>query len=169
VSQKLTRPISCRFNTLFHWANERNQNSSNYWKAILSFCSINQLTLAGCCACRDCFSVEQAKAWWKWILLLWVDSYTCQSFYNQFWLHPLGIRLPSLVGQLKSFKITKNLFFIMVTSRKTFLYSDLTASAQADIDPQLEFGKESIFILNFPNRPVWLLVCRQLKSSKSDI
>jgi hypothetical protein len=143
VSQKLTRPISCRFNTLFH-CEGMNHNSSNYWKLIVSFCWINQLTLAVCFACRDCFSLEQAKAWWKWILLSWVDSYTCQSFYNQFWLHPLGIRLPSLLSQLKSFKITKNLIFIMVTSRKTFLYSDLTASAQADIVPQLEFGKASI-------------------------
>jgi hypothetical protein len=46
VSQKSTRPFSCRFNTLFHCEGMR-QNYSNYWKAILSFCSINQLTFVG--------------------------------------------------------------------------------------------------------------------------
>ncbi len=38
VSQKLTRPISCRFNTLISLWQRMQQNSNNYWKAILSFC-----------------------------------------------------------------------------------------------------------------------------------
>jgi hypothetical protein len=105
VSQKSAKPFSCRFNTLFHWANERNHNSCNYWKAILSFCCINQLTLAACFPCRDCFSVEQTYTLGRGIVLLPFDSCTFQSFWNQFWLHPWGNFVPYF-NQLRRLKIT---------------------------------------------------------------